>query len=153
MRRIFAGVSSPLWAVKRVMVRGIDVIDTPVDFRTKDVDDAEIVLTSKVTHVTSTVSGPDGPLLDYALLVFAADPTKWFDRSRYVVMAKPTQQGVADVRGLPPDDYLAIALPSVQMMEWTDPDFLQMLRAAATSFTLSEGESKPLALKLQRRPQ
>jgi hypothetical protein len=151
-RRILASSSSPQWAVKKITVHGVDVTDSPVDFQKKDVDDAEIVLTSKVTQVNSTVSGPDGAVLDYALVIFASDPTKWFDRSRYVVTARPTQDGHAETRGLPPDEYLAIALPSLQGTEWMDPDFLQQLRASATSFSLLEGESKTLTLRLQQRP-
>jgi hypothetical protein len=77
---------------------------------------------------------------------------KWIDRSRFVTMARPTQQGRFVSQPLPPDDYLAIALPGVTPLEIYDPDFLQSLRALATSFTLTEGETKTLELKLRRRP-
>ena len=152
LRRILATVSSPAWAVKKIVLNGIDVTDTPVDFRSKDVEGAEVVLTPKVSRVSGSVSDDKGPVADYAIVVFASDPTKWIDRSRFVVMARPTQQGGFEVRGLPPDDYLAIALPAVVGQEWTDPDFLQQLRPGATAFSLSEGQAQTLNLTLKKRP-
>jgi len=85
-------------------------------------------------------------------VIFSSDPTKWIDRSRFVVLGRPTQQGRFTVSALPPDDYLAIALPSVAGLEYYDPDFLQQLRINATAFSLTEGESKTLDLKLKKRP-
>ena len=53
---------------------------------------------------------------------------------------------------LPPEDYLAVALPDVNGIEWMDPEFLKSIASLATSFTLQDGESKMLALKLKTRP-
>lgn len=85
-------------------------------------------------------------------LIFASDPTKWTNRSRFLTLAHGADQGRFDVRALPPEDYLAVALPIVNGTEWMDPEFLQALRPLATSFTLQEGESKVLGLKLKGRP-
>ena len=152
LRRIFVNVASPNWALRKITLNGIDVTDSPVDFRTKDVDGVEVVLTPKVSRLSGSVSDDKGPISDYAVVVFSSDPTKWTDRSRFVVMARPTQQGRFELRGLPPEEYLAIALPGVTGTEWMDPDFLQQLRAQATSFTLAEGEARTLALTLKKKP-
>jgi len=152
MRRIFVTVSSPAWMLKKITLNEFDVTDTPVDFRTKDVERVEVVLTPKVSRITGGVSDDKGPVMDYALVVFASDPTKWIARSRFVQLVRPTQQGRFDVRGLPPEDYLVIALPGVEGSEWQDPDFLQQLRGQATSFVLTEGESHTLDLRLKKRP-
>ena len=93
-----------------------------------------------------------GAVTDYALVFFSSDPSKWIDRSRFVMMARPTQLGRFDVRQLPAEDYLVVALPNVVGLEWQDPDFLQQLRPQATSFGLMEGEAKTLELKLKERP-
>ena len=152
MRRIFASVSSPNWTLKRILRNEFDITDTEVDFREKDVDDVEVVLSSKVSRITGGVSDDKGPVADYALVIFPSDPTKWIVRSRFVQLVRPTQQGRFDVRGVPPEDYLAIALPSVEGSEWQDPEFLQQLRAQATPFVLGEGESRTLDLELKKRP-
>ena len=151
LRRILVTVSSPSYALKKITVGDMDVTDNAVDFRTGDVE-AEVVLTTKVSRITGTVSDDKGPITDYAVVIFATDPTKWVDRSRFVVMARPTQQGRFDLRGLPPDEYLAIALQGVIGQEWTNPDFLQQLRSQATTLVLGEGEARTLDLKVKKKP-
>jgi hypothetical protein len=150
--RIFVNVASPGWMLKKITHDKIDITDEPLDFRDKDVADVEIVLTSKVTRVTGSVSDDKGPVSDYAVVIFSSDLTRWTDLSRFVVMARGAQQGRFEVRTLPPDDYLAVALSNVTGTEWMDPEFLQSIRPLATSFTLQEAESKTLGLKLKRRP-
>jgi hypothetical protein len=152
VRRIFVSVASPQWALKKISAGGADITDAPVDFRGKDLESVEVVITPKVSRVTGGVTDDKGPVADYAVVIFPVDPTKWIDRSRFVAMSRPTQQGRFTVSGLPPEDYLAVALPNVVALEYMDPEFLQPLRPLATAFTLAEGEQKALELKLKRRP-
>jgi hypothetical protein len=152
MRRVFVNVGSTSWALKKVTLNEMDVTDTPIDMRTKDVENLEILLTSKVSSVAGTASSDQGPIRDYAVVIFSSDPTKWIDRSRFVALGRPNQLGRFEVRGLPPEDYLAVALPGVVQTEWMAPEFLQSIRPLATSFALQEGESKTLDLKLKKRP-
>jgi len=152
LRRILPSVTSPDWAVKRITVNDVEVTDSPVDFRTRDVDNAEVLLTSKVSRIAGAVSDDKGAIADYAVIVFPSDPTRWIDRSRFVAMARPTQKGQFELRGLPPEDYLIAALPSVLENEWQDPEFLQQLRGQATRFTLGEGEMRTFDLRITARP-
>jgi hypothetical protein len=55
-RRIMVSVSSPTWTLKKVTRGGIDITDATVDFRTKDVDDVEVLLTPRITRVSGAVS-------------------------------------------------------------------------------------------------
>jgi protocatechuate 3,4-dioxygenase beta subunit len=152
LRRILVTVGSPNWTVKRITRNGIDITDTPQDFRSTNVEDVEVVLTPKITRLTGGVSDAKGPIGDCAVVAFSTDPTKWVDRSRFVMLTRSTLQGRFELRGLPPEEYLAIALPRIVQSEWEDPDFLQQLRAEATTFTLGEGDSRVLDLKLKKRP-
>ena len=152
LRRITVSTSSPSWMLRKITLNDIDITDVSIDLRTKDVDGVQVILTSKVTRISGTASDDKGAISDFAVVIFASDPTKWIDRSRFVVMARPNQQGRFGISGLPPEDYLAIALPSVAAGELADPEFLQQLRINATAFTLTEGESKTLDLKLKKRP-
>jgi protocatechuate 3,4-dioxygenase beta subunit len=151
-QRVFVHVAATEWTLKKITLAGIDVTDTPIDLRTKDVEDVEILLTSKVSKVGGTAADDKGPVRDYAVVVFSSDPTKWIDRSRYAALGRPNQAGRFDVQGLPPDEYLAVALPNVVQTEWMSPEFLQQVRPLATAFVLSEGESKTLELRLKKRP-
>ena len=152
LRRILASTQTPEFAVKRITLNGRDITDATVDLREKDVEGIEVVLTTKVSRVTGAVSDDKGPVSDYAVVIFPSDPTKWIDRSRYLAIARPTQQGRFTVNALPPEDYLAIALPNIVGSEYMNPEFLQQLRINATAFSLQGGESKTLDLKLKKRP-
>jgi hypothetical protein len=152
MRRVFVNSSSPAWTLKKITLNGADVTDIPVDLRSKDIEGVEVLLTPKVSRLGGGVSDDKGPVADYVVVIFSSDPSKWIDRSRFVLTARPTQQGRFDVRGVPPDDYLLVALPNVAGTEWQDPDFLQQIRSQGTPLSLLEGESKTIELKLKKHP-
>jgi hypothetical protein len=145
-------LNAPGWVVKRVMHDGKDVTDSPLDFRSGDVNDVEIVLTNRAASVGGRVFDFEGkPATDYAVVVFAADSSKWSFPSRFITLGRPNQSGSYLVSGLPPETYLAVALPAVQGTEWADPRFLEKLQPFGSAFTLGEGENRTLELKLLRQ--
>jgi hypothetical protein len=149
LRAIIVSVSLPEWSLKRVTLDSKDVTDMPIDFSKGDVTGLEVVLTSRNPSLSGTVTTADGkPAPNYAVVIFAADTAKWTFPSRFVALGRPNQQGRYVVRGLPPEDYLAVGVPAVQGQEWQDPEYLERLRSSATSVTLSEGDARTLDLKL-----
>jgi len=136
------------WQMKEVRREGVDVTDTPLDFAT-DVEGLEIEMTQRETTVSGGVSDDrGGEALDATVIVFADDPGKWGPHSRFIESARPDQQGRFTIKGLPPGRYVAIAVGYLQPGEEKDPDMLEGWRERATRFTLSEGETLTLALKL-----
>ena len=136
------------WQMKRVRREGVDVTDTPLDFAT-DVDGLEIELTQRLTTVSGGVSDDRGGVaLDATVIAFADDPGKWGPHSRFIESARPDQQGRFTIRGLPPGRYVAIAVGYLEPGEERDPDMLEAWRQGGTPFTLSEGETHALDLKL-----
>jgi hypothetical protein len=136
------------WQMKEVRREGVDVTDTPLDFAT-DVEGLEIELTQRETTVSGGVSDDrGGEALDATVIVFADDPGKWAPHSRFIESARPDQQGRFTIKGLPPGRYVAIAIGYLQPGEERDPDVLERWRQDATRFTLMEGETLTLALKL-----
>jgi hypothetical protein len=151
-RRILrAGTRAPGWMVKRITRLGRDITDEPVDFTRGEVADVEVLLTDRVPVITGNVTDEQGKgAHGYSVVVFATDPSKWTDRSRFIALGRPSQDGSFSVRALPPDEYFAVALPATQGSEWQDPDFLKALEEGATRFFLGEGERKALTLRLRR---
>ena len=150
-RVLQADVASPDWALKRILLDGRDVTDTAHDFREKDVDGLEVVLTKRASSVRGRVTDRDGrPVGNYSIVVFASDESRWKYPSRFIAMGRPNQDGGFLVRGLPPEDYLVVAIPPVQGTTWQDPEFLATLRGRATAVTLAEGEEQTLDLKFLR---
>lgn len=142
------------WMLKSVMVGGVDVSDTPFDFKsTQDFKDAQIILTDKITEVTGKVSGAaTGAVLDYTVVIFPDDEAKWTGPSRYIRSARPDQQGMFKIRSLPPHArYLAVAVDYLEEGEANDPEFLTEMKAKASTLSLGDGESKAVDLKLITR--
>jgi hypothetical protein len=136
------------WEMKRVRREGADVTDTPLDF-SADVDGLEIELTQQVTTLSGGVSDSRGDMaLDATVIAFADDPAKWGPQSRFIESARPDQQGRFTIKGLPPGRYLAIAVGYLEPGEERDPDLLEAWRRHGTPFTLTEGKTHVLDLKL-----
>jgi hypothetical protein len=86
--------------------------------------------------------------LDATVIVFADDSGKWGPRSRFIESARPDQQGRFKIQGLPPGRYLAIAVGYLEPGEERDPDLLKAWLQSGTPFTLSEGQTHALDLRL-----
>jgi hypothetical protein len=152
LRAFRIDVASPSWSLKRVTVRGVDVTDKVIDFRKGDIEDVEITLTTANATLGGAVTDEKGkPAPVYTVVVFASESARWTFPSRHIAIGRPNQEGRYTVRGLPPAQYLAIALPSVDGTEYQDPELLESLRALATPIALFEGDVKTLDLKLVRR--
>ena len=142
------------WTVEAILVAGSDVTDTPFDFRpNQTIESAEIVLTDRITHVSATVKEPDGaPSTDFTLVVFPEDDTTWTPLSRFVRSARPDQQGLVKITGMPPNDrYLAVAVNYLEEGGASDPAFLESIRGRASRFSLDEGASATVDLTLVER--
>ena len=106
--------------------------------------------------MTGSVSDHQGGLLtDYTVVAFATDPQRWYQRSRFMNVARPNHDGTFVVSGLSPGEYYVAAVDSLQHAEgwgeWQDPDFLRTIATRATRVTLGEGQSVSLALRVIAR--
>ena len=138
----------PDWTLKGVSLDGRDICDTPYDFR-DDVQGAQFVVTNIVSRVVGTVADARGETArEYTVLIFADDPARWTPLSRYRTITRPDQNGEFKAEKLPPGNYLAIALDYLDESDASDPEFLGRVRDHATRFSLGDGETKALALKL-----
>ena len=140
------------WMLKSITQGGKDLSDVEIPLRSGDeVRDVEVTITDRVTTVSGRlVDDKNEPVYDATVVVFAAEPERWFESSRSVKSARPDQQGQWRIKALPPGEYLAIALEYVEDGSWNDPEYLDSLRKDATRVTLGEGASETVALKIGR---
>ena len=138
------------WSIRAIRVNGVDVIDDGIDVKPgEQVTGVDVELTNKITTVSGLVTNTRGERAkDCTLVIFTADNRRWKPNGRYLRTARPDQDGRFKVPGLPPGEYNIIAIDKLETGQWTDPDFLERLRFKATAFTLSEGETKTVDLKL-----
>jgi hypothetical protein len=154
-RRMFRLQGLPqTWVLHSVRLNGQDVTDTGVEFKDDGSHEGlEIYVTDQVSEINGKVTTEKGqPTRDYTVVVFPDDSTKWTFPSRYVRAARPDQDGLFKIRGLPPESrYLAVAVDYLEEGEGGDPHFLEQMKDRATSLSLSEGEVKAVDLKLVAR--
>jgi hypothetical protein len=150
MRIAFGGPPPPGWSIRAVRYRGTDVTDSGIEFRpNENVDDIEVEITNRISDVSGLVTNGRGePVRDYTVVAFARDRERWTSSSRYLRSGRPDQDGRFKLSGLPPGDYFVVALDSVDGSEWMDPDFLERVQPKATTFSLNEGETKSVDLRI-----
>ena len=136
--------------MKTVLHDGRDISDMLVEPKTgEQMSSVQIILSNRVTTVAGQVVDDKGvPVADGLVLVFASQAEKWFENSRYVRATRPDEQGGYEIKGLPPGEYLAVAVDYVQEGMWNDPDFLESMRKSAQRLALSDGESRSISLRL-----
>ena len=150
--RMFRFMNPPKgWFLKRITHEGEDITDKGYDFKPgEDVEGFEIVMTTRSQTVMGAVANDKGEAVkEYTVVVFPEDQQKWTQpASRWRASARPDQQGQFRLTELPPGAYLAIAVDYVAEGEWMDPEWLARAAKNATKFSLDEGSTKRLDLKL-----
>jgi hypothetical protein len=137
------------WSLKAVLVEGTDVIDTPVELSALEGKRVEIVLTQRRSDVSGAVTDARGQQTrDYLVVLFPEDEDQWTAFSRFIAIGRPDQDGRFVLPALPPGRYLIQAVGYLEPGEERNPETLARLRTGATSFSLAEGESRTLNLRV-----
>ncbi len=150
--RVFRLANPPKgWFLKRITHDGDDITDRGFDFKPgEDVDGFEIVMTTRSQTLSGSVTNDKGePVKEYTVVVFPQNQARWTALdSRWMAAARPDQQGQFKMTQLPPGDYYAVAVEYVAQGEWMDPEWLARSLGKASKFTLDEGATRTLDLKL-----
>ena len=150
-----AGMSGPFyldinglpegWAVSRITVDGADVTDEPIDLSGRN-GTARVFLTDRITTISGIVQSRREPM-NYSVIVFPDDTSRWNYSSRYVRAIRANERGQFRITGLPPNErYFAVAVDYLEDGEEQDAQFLERLRAQAMTFALSDGEQRSVFL-------
>ena len=146
-----AGAAAPpRWFLKSVMFNGENITDVPLDVSTiSDGSSLEIVLTDKQTTLAGTVrDGRGQQMVDYTVTVFPEQAREGAMSARYTRVVRPDQQGRFEIRGLPPGNYLAGAVESLEQGGHWDPAFRKHIEPTAKRFRLTEGQTATIDLTL-----
>ena len=134
--------------MKSVMLNGRDITNTPLDV-TGNVDDVRITITDKLTTVAGRVTdGRGAGAMQYVVVVQPADEMEQALVGRYIRVVRPDTNGRFEVRGLRPGRYLVTAIEFMEQNRQFSPEFQKQLRRGAREFSLKEGESVALELRL-----
>ncbi|HEX7139236.1 MAG TPA: carboxypeptidase-like regulatory domain-containing protein, partial [Vicinamibacterales bacterium] len=149
--RVFIGGPMPGWAVRAVLQNGVDVTDTGIEIAPGgETGGIEIEFTNHLSELSGVVTNARGEVArDYTVIVFSQDREQWTGNTRYRNQGRPDQEGRFKIRGLPAGRYYAVALENIDPGDAGDPDFLDRVRTKGTMFSMNDGETKALDLKLQ----
>jgi len=95
----------------------------------------------------------DNPIA--TVLLFPADPARWTmfgARPRRLRSVTAGENGSFRLTGVPPGEYLAIAVGDDDAVGWRSKERLQALSRRATRVTVGEGAGPALTLTLQAVP-
>jgi hypothetical protein len=137
------------WFVQAVVLDGVDVTDTALDFNTFAGKSLEVRLTQRVPRITGAVIDDAGRRRsEYVAVIFPEDRQLWTPYSRAIAAARPDQQGRFLVQGLPPGRYLVTAVDYLEPGAERSAATLERLRRSATSIVLTVDESKTVELRV-----
>jgi hypothetical protein len=144
------GPVPPRWFLKSVTLNGENITDVPLDVSAiADGSTLEIVVTDKQTTLAGTVrDGRGQQMIDYTVTVFPEQVREGALSARYTRVVRPDQQGRFEIRGLPPGNYLAAAVESLEQGGHWDPAFRKHIEPSAKRFRLTEGQSATIELTL-----
>ena len=149
-KRIFRVNPPSGWFLKSVSLKGSDITDAGVECKPgEDISGVEVLLSKQTGSLAGSVMLEGKRATDYVVVAFAADRARWGAASRFVRTMKPDQSGRFEIKGLPAETYLVVALEYLEPGEEADPEVLERLRAHATEVTMAEGEAKVVSLKIR----
>jgi hypothetical protein len=144
------------WALKAVLVRGIDVTDTPLGFgrSNQSLSDVEVVLTNRVTTLDGVVTDDAlHPVPGASVIVCSTDHDRWYAGSRFLRKTVAERDGRFSLIGLPAGDYYVMSIERVPIETddgWQDRDLLDSLSLRASRAILTDGQATSLAIRVDR---
>ena len=140
----------PGWSLKSVVLNGVDITDTPFDAKpAANITGLEVTVTDRQTNLSGVVKNAAGETVkDYVVAIFPATAREGILGTRFTRTIRPDQQGRYQLRGMPPGDYVAVAVESLEQGGEWDPAFQQQMKPRGKSISLSEGQTATLDLTL-----
>lgn len=140
----------PGWTFKSAMLNGRDISNEPV-MLDRDVANLMVTFTDAPATLSGQVQDASGvPDTSATVLVFPADAAAWVDYGNFPRRLREVRVGLDGhyrTTGLPPGDYLVVAVPDESTANWQDPTVLRALAREAAAVVIADGESRALTLR------
>ena len=151
---VMPGSRAQPWFLKRLAYRGRELEDEEVELTAEPGGRIDVIFTTRSSSVSGTVTDEGGkPIAEYTVVIVPEDPAALRRGSfQRFGMATADPQGRFDVKHMRAGNYLATAIAEVPAEDIGDVDFLESIRRAGKPFTLAEGGTATLALKLTTLP-
>jgi protocatechuate 3,4-dioxygenase beta subunit len=136
------------WYVRSVRHDDEDITGEPREYRAGDTRPIEIVLSDRTGSVSARVTDMEGqPVLKADVLLIPADPKHW--RRPPLRATMRAANGTQMLRGVPPADYIALAIrPVVLARLMKTLTTLEPLARGGQRITVTEGAETKIELKV-----
>ena len=139
------------WTVKSVESGGRESADNVIDVKNgAAIDGVKVVVTNRFPTLTGRITDDKGADAEGIVVLFPADEARWLGMSDNIRNARTDQTGLFRMTGVPPGDYLAVALETLQPWQTADPEFLATLKNGASRVTIREGQPSQLTLTVRK---
>lgn len=146
------GRAVPNWFVKSATVNGRDALYEPLELEGRDLSDVVVTFTDKRTTVGGTVQAPATAAgAAAAVVIFPAAWREWIAggmSQQLVRLTRTPPTGVFSITGMPPRQYLIVAMDADDAPDLQDPVAFEALARLATTVTLGDGETRTMTLKV-----
>lgn len=141
----------PGWAVRSVETGGRETVDHVIEIKSGPaLDGIKVVVTNRFPSVAGRITDDQGADTEGIAVLFPADETRWLGMSDNIRYARTDQTGLFQLPTVPPGEYLAVALETLQPWQAADPEFLATLKTLASRITVREGQPSRLTLKVRK---
>jgi hypothetical protein len=145
--RLTVGPLPDGWAVRSIDHNGRDLTTQPLETQGATLDGVAISLTNRFPVLTGTLRDDKGnAVVTGTVILFPDEASLWAEDLRTVRTARVDQSGLFTIKGIRPGEYLAVAVPSVKINQWNDPEYLESLRADGKRVSLRLDDAKQLDL-------
>ena len=109
-----------------------------------------IVCRASVRSSGSVVDDQSLRRSEYVVVAFSPDHARWTPGTRFIRSTTSKPDGTFVLQGLPPGEYVLVAVPELEIGDETNPNLLDAWRVVGTRTTLAVFESKSVRLTLTR---
>jgi hypothetical protein len=147
---IRVGALPPGWFLKSIAAGAAQLLDDPLDVGEGGAPSVVVTLTTRATAIIGTVRNARMQAAAGATVIILPVTSRgeavWTpNRTRET---RASTSGVFTVTGLPPGDYLLVAIDDAVAEGWQDARVTATLRTLATRITLRDAETRTLQLRL-----
>lgn len=146
------GRAVPNWFVKSATVNGRDALYEAFELEGRDLSDVVVTLTDKRTTLSGTVQASSTAAgAAAAVVIFPAAWREWIAggmSQQLVRITRTPPTGVFSITGMPPREYLIVAVETNDTPDLQDPAAFEALARLATTVTMGDGETRTMTLKV-----
>ena len=146
-----AGRMPPGWFLKSAMINGVDAAWEPFELEGRDLPNVIITLTDKRSTITGTTQTMTGAPATASVVIFPAAWREWITSGMNAQLARVVRTpdaGTFSIAGMPPREYLMVAVDSAQAPDIQDPSVFEALARAGTSVSVAEGDTRTVTLRI-----